>query len=151
MVTLQVRVNLYAALHDPKVWSDPMTFKPERFLDSEGRRVKPEQWVPFSMGKSSINTRAIFPIIITHKKILVFIRTNLLISFSSDFLIGRRMCLGEQLAKQELFMVFTGILHSYRVVVPEGASPPDDSHGGGIVLKSKPYEVQFLPRFVREE
>ena len=35
---------------DPKVWNEPEVFRPERFLTSEGKLVKPRQFMPFGTG-----------------------------------------------------------------------------------------------------
>lgn len=44
--------NLYWAMHDPKIWGDPETFRPERFLSEDGKSVlKHEALLPFSTGK----------------------------------------------------------------------------------------------------
>ncbi len=43
--------NLWAVFRDPKLWPEPDQFKPERFLDGEGKAVKPEELIPFSIGK----------------------------------------------------------------------------------------------------
>ncbi|CAG7822849.1 unnamed protein product, partial [Allacma fusca] len=44
--------NIYAAHHDPYVWDDPNSFKPERFLSSDGTHVvKCNDLVSFSFGK----------------------------------------------------------------------------------------------------
>ncbi|XP_005094477.1 cytochrome P450 1A1 [Aplysia californica] len=44
--------NQIEILHDPNLWEDPLTFKPERFLDESGTKLvaKGQGWVPFSMG-----------------------------------------------------------------------------------------------------
>ena len=42
--------NLWGALHDPEVWHDPEVFKPERFLDKDGKVDLPKEWIPFSIG-----------------------------------------------------------------------------------------------------
>jgi methyl farnesoate epoxidase/farnesoate epoxidase len=36
---------------DKKYWGDPEAFRPERFLDSNGKFVKPERVIPFGFGK----------------------------------------------------------------------------------------------------
>ena len=45
-------VNLYSAHMDPKVWLDPEQFKPDRFLDEDGKFVGGERVIPFSLGKA---------------------------------------------------------------------------------------------------
>ena len=47
----QVIVNLYSAHMDPKVWTDPEQFKPDRFLDEAGKFVGGERVIPFSLGE----------------------------------------------------------------------------------------------------
>ena len=49
---MTVFVNLWAIHHDPDRWKDPFCFRPERFLDEQGR-VRLEGIMPFSSGKRS--------------------------------------------------------------------------------------------------
>ena len=46
-----VMQNIWAVHFDSKLWGDPEVFRPERFLDENGRVVKPEYFIPFSVGK----------------------------------------------------------------------------------------------------
>ena len=43
--------NLHRITRNPKVFPDPNSFKPERFLDSNGQFMKNEHNIPFSIGK----------------------------------------------------------------------------------------------------
>ena len=43
--------NLYGLHHDPKVYKNPEIFRPERFLGVEGKILKSEAFLPFSVGK----------------------------------------------------------------------------------------------------
>ncbi|KAH9504911.1 Cytochrome P450 2B2 [Bulinus truncatus] len=44
--------NLDSVMHDKKIWGDDaMSFKPERFIDAEGKLQIPEQLVPFCIGR----------------------------------------------------------------------------------------------------
>ena len=72
-------------------WGDGETFRPERFLDSEGKCKKDDHLIPFSIGEQNI--------------------ANL----TSTNPTGRRQCLGETLAKAELFLFFTGMLHQFQI------------------------------------
>ncbi len=46
-----VMSNLYSVHRDTRIWKDPYTFNPERFLDVDGKVHRREQLIPFSMGK----------------------------------------------------------------------------------------------------
>ncbi|KAM4697764.1 cytochrome P450 2W1 [Rhinophrynus dorsalis] len=73
---------LASVLYDKTQWATPDEFNPNHFLDSEGKFVKREAFVPFST--------------------------------------GRRLCLGEGIAKVELFIFFTGLLQKFKFVPPPG-------------------------------
>ena len=47
-----IMANLDAVLFSSDTWTDPMQFRPERFLDANGDLTQPEQFVPFSIGRS---------------------------------------------------------------------------------------------------
>lgn len=46
--------NLDSVLHDPTVWGDPQNFRPERFLDDQGKYLKRDEFIPFSMGNYAV-------------------------------------------------------------------------------------------------
>ncbi|XP_038045220.1 cytochrome P450 2J5-like [Patiria miniata] len=103
-----VIANHWALNLDPKLFPEPHRFNPERFLNSAGEVVKPEELIPFST--------------------------------------GRRVCLGEQLAKMELFIFFTYLLHQFTFKKPEGSPPLSLKGILGITLAPAPYEVCAVPR-----
>ncbi len=45
-----VIANIYAAMHDPKVFPEPDMFRPERFLGPDGQMKPPAAFIPFGMG-----------------------------------------------------------------------------------------------------
>ncbi|PWA99111.1 heme-binding cytochrome P450 [Artemisia annua] len=71
-----VSMNIWAIHRDPKNWSNPLEFKPERFLDGKwdyyGNNMK---YVPFGSG------RRICPGIVLGEKMLMYIVSSLLHSF----------------------------------------------------------------------
>jgi cytochrome P450 len=40
---------------DPKYWPEPKAFKPERWIDSSGKFIRHEAFIPFSIGKMSLS------------------------------------------------------------------------------------------------
>jgi methyl farnesoate epoxidase/farnesoate epoxidase len=43
--------NFNGTLMDKGFWGDPDVFRPDRFIDSQGNIVIPEQYTPFGYGK----------------------------------------------------------------------------------------------------
>lgn len=64
--------------------------------------------------------------------------------------LGKRQCLGESLARAELFLFFTGLLQEYDVC-PAGDSPPAEDHTYTLYflfIMPKPFKVIFRQRRV---
>ncbi|XP_013863512.1 cytochrome P450 2J6 [Austrofundulus limnaeus] len=61
------------------------------------------------------------------------------------FSAGKRVCLGEQLARMELFLFFSSILQRFKVSPPAGEKPSLEFKMGGTRLP-KPYLLCTVPR-----
>ncbi|XP_061676209.1 steroid 21-hydroxylase [Syngnathoides biaculeatus] len=102
--------NLFGAHHDPSVWAEPYSFKPERFLGGED--ASPRGLIPFGG--------------------------------------GARLCLGESVAKMELFLFAAYLLRDFHFSPADG-SPPDLRGVASVVLKVKAYKVIACPRPVDDK
>ncbi|KAK7168282.1 hypothetical protein R3I94_002361 [Phoxinus phoxinus] len=73
-----------------------------------------------------------------------FVKRDAFIPFSA----GRRVCLGESLARMELFLFFTSLLQSYRFTTPPGVSGDDLDLKGivGITLNPSPHKLCAIRR-----
>jgi len=90
---------------DPKIFPEPEEFRPERFLEEDGKTLsKIEQFAPFSMGK--------------------------------------RQCLGEGLARAELFLIFVHLMQKFQFAVPPGTEEPSAEPALGFT--SAPHEYESL-------
>ncbi|XP_064620473.1 vitamin D 25-hydroxylase-like isoform X2 [Lineus longissimus] len=105
-----VFMNLYHVHMDPKYWPEPKAFKPERWIDGQGKLIRHEAFIPFSIGK--------------------------------------RHCLGEQLAKQELLLVTVCLLQKFEFVLPENYKLPDLKGIQKLSLAPKQYLVCVKPRSI---
>ncbi|XP_015283837.1 PREDICTED: cytochrome P450 2K4-like [Gekko japonicus] len=100
---------LCSVLQDETQWEKPHQFYPEHFLDSDGKFVKRDAFMPFSA--------------------------------------GRRMCVGENLAKMELFLFFTSLLQRFTFQPAPGTSKEDLDLTPlvGFSRPSAPYKCCALP------
>ncbi|XP_058169927.1 cytochrome P450 306a1 [Anopheles ziemanni] len=94
---------IWAVHMDPTVFAEPDTFKPERFLDIEGRFVTSSNFLPFQVGK--------------------------------------RMCPGDELARNILYLYISHIVLRYSFEIPrEDISSIDLSGECGITLTPPHYK-----------
>jgi 26-hydroxylase len=64
--------------------------------------------------------------------------------FFIPFGVGRRMCLGDVLAKAELFLFFSSMLHVFNLQLPEGAELPDLCGQAGVTVSPKSFKVKYF-------
>ncbi|KAG9494684.1 hypothetical protein GDO78_002172 [Eleutherodactylus coqui] len=98
---------LRSVLQDKDYFEKPEEFYPQHFLDSEGKFVKNEAFIPFSAGK--------------------------------------RSCIGENLAKMELFLLFTRLLQNFTFLPCPGLELNFNPEIG-FVSSPKPYMMRAVPR-----
>jgi len=74
----------------------------------------------------------------------VVINRERMIAFS----IGKRACLGELLARQEIFLFLTAILQQFDILPPEGCSRIDYKEKISTTLSPTEYSLRAAPRTV---
>eukprot|EP00058_Branchiostoma_floridae_P019889 XP_002605379.1 hypothetical protein BRAFLDRAFT_278496 [Branchiostoma floridae] len=62
------------------------------------------------------------------------------------FSLGRRACLGEQLARMELFLFFTSLMQRFAFKLPEGADQPSTIGKPGITNVAEDFDLHAIPR-----
>ncbi|XP_014914683.1 cytochrome P450 2J6-like [Poecilia latipinna] len=71
-----------------------------------------------------------------------FVKPEAFMPFSA----GPRMCLGEGLARMELFLITVTLLRKFKFIWPEDAGEPDFTPVYGVTLTPKPYHMKVQLR-----
>lgn len=104
-----VAVNMYHIHHNPEIWGDPETFRPERFLSKDGKTViKNDNLIPFS--------------------------------------IGRRVCIGEQIAKDTFFLFLTGIMQRFQIRFAPDSTVPEIKGNNPLFTLAPPFHIVVTDR-----
>ena len=133
-------LSLLVSVHqDESEWESPFTFNPSHFLDKDGTFVKRDAFMPFSAGTiyscGKIGIRNVKEI---HEiNLIVFVDLS-----------GQRSCLGENLARMELFLFFTSLLQRFRFTSPPGVTEDelDLTPLLGLALTPTPHKLCAQPR-----
>lgn len=67
--------------------------------------------------------------------------------FFMPFGVGRRMCLGDVLARMEMFMFFSCIMHQFDVQMEDGDNLPSLEGIVGATIAPKAFRVKFVSRW----
>ena len=59
---------------------------------------------------------------------------------------GRRVCLGESLARMELFLFLAAIFQKFQITAPDPDNLPDTKGVFGLTMSPQPYKVKCLER-----
>ncbi|XP_024138070.1 cytochrome P450 2F2 isoform X1 [Oryzias melastigma] len=71
-----------------------------------------------------------------------FVKPEAFMPFSA----GPRVCLGEGLARMELFIIMVTLLRKFKFIWPEDAGEPDFTQIFGLILTPKPYRMKVQLR-----
>nr|QRY28570.1 cytochrome P450 CYP15A1 [Sitobion avenae] len=66
-------------------------------------------------------------------------------SWFMPFGVGRRRCLGEILAKTNIFMFIAKLIQNFEIRIPHGVQLPD-KHQDGVTISPSPFSAIFIPR-----
>lgn len=66
------------------------------------------------------------------------------------FGVGRRMCLGDVLARMELFLFFSSIMHRFDISLPIGAEEPSLNGNPGVTIYPNKFSVCLKERPIEQ-
>ncbi|KII88998.1 hypothetical protein PLICRDRAFT_40636 [Plicaturopsis crispa FD-325 SS-3] len=137
-----VFANVWAMFHDPTLFPDPSTFRPERFLDAHGQPISHSAHDSATKTTSQPNTNST-----TDTRATMPDPTALIFGF------GRRVCPGRYLAAHSVWLAAACILAVFDIlpvdsdsVAPTAGEGEKDAVTPGLFAIPLPFKARIVPR-----
>lgn len=131
-------------LKEEKQWATPTTFNPQHFLDHNGNFKKNSAFMPFSAGRMH-HDWFIFATLNSAIVLRIFYSLPCPLFF---FFTGKRACVGESLARMEIFIFMVSLLRHFTFSCSEG---PDSisliPEYSGFANLPRRYQIIATPRW----
>lgn len=136
----RVLVNMWSIHHDPRFWEQPDLFAPgdPPIKPASSSQTRPAETPPSNL--------FFLPSVLYTDRFLDDRGQRATPSCFLPFGAGPRVCVGESLARLELFLFLSSLLQRMSFRLPDGASPPNLQGRLGVVLQPLPYKVVVSPR-----
>jgi methyl farnesoate epoxidase / farnesoate epoxidase len=108
---------------DKDHWGDPENFRPERHIDESGKFIKDPFLMVFGHG-------------------LIFFKHRYFYNLAYSYL-GPRLCVGEPLARDTLFIFITSVLNKFKFSLPPNEPAPSLEAKLGLVLSPLPHKLMI--------
>lgn len=134
-----VGVSVYSINTSEEIWEYPQDFRPERFIEPEGKElINTQKVLPFGFGNE-------FAILDSDLYASFFMNQRYVLA---SCFTGKRACIGEKTARHILFIFFTSLLKKFTLSIPPSKGPPKEGFTKGIHRYPLPYFVQVTKRKV---
>lgn len=132
---------LHSVLKDDKAWETPGSFNPQHFLDEKGNFKKNPAFLPFSAGNYICAPKL--------ARLWALVGPSPSLWRHCCFLFsGKRSCVGESLARMEIFLFMVTLLQHFTLSCPGG---PDSleltPEYSGFANVPRKYEIIATPRW----
>lgn len=127
--------------NDKSVFNNPDDFRPEHFLDDDGKLKNMDKIFPFGVGTEA------WSLISISLGLGFFTDCNKIkLPYYFSLLIGGRRCPGQPVAEVIIFIFMATILKSYTVTTLPNEPKPTTKLQVGITMRPFPYKVLVKPR-----
>lgn len=130
-------------MRDKKIFGEDVdSFRPERFLEENGKLNGLEEYIQMSWGVGRRYCASLY-----EKIMLLFINlVSILLGCVFICFVSYRSCLGDKLAQSSIFMFLTYLLRNFSFNKVPGLPEPTMEPIFGMILAPQPYDIVVRER-----